>query len=157
MRLTPDSGVDELRIPLSQQKIPVVESPCFPVFRVTLEGDRAADFRFALAAVNHTAARRDQDSVEDSAIDPSLGRCLGAQGVNIVLARVQEAILAQGFSTTRVFVTAQNIASSQTLNITVIPGRIRPASPSPSAPAEISTNPPALPRKSSPRWAATVV
>lgn len=91
--------------------IPDKESPCFPIHRITLTGTDAETFRFALSAVTQGD-------------DAALGRCLGAQGINIVLARVQEAILAKGFVTTRVLAAPQDLNTGELL-LTIIPGRVR--------------------------------
>lgn len=85
------------------------ESPCFPISHISLVGDSAKHFQFALKPVI---------SGDDSAI----GRCLGAKGINKVLARVQNAILKKGYSTTRVLAAPQNLKCKK-LNLTVIPGR----------------------------------
>lgn len=95
----------------SNKKIPEQESPCFPIQRITLVGDDAESFQFALSVVL---------SGDDAALD----RCLGSEGVNIVLARVQEAILAKGFVTTRVFAAPQDLTTGE-LVLTVVPGRVR--------------------------------
>lgn len=50
--------------------------------------------------------------------------CVGAQGIDLVLTRVQNAILARGFVTTRLLAAPQDL-SSGALTLTVIPGRIR--------------------------------
>ena len=64
-------------------RIPHDESPCFTIDRITLTGDSAKTFEWALAAA-------------DLPGDPATGRCLGTQGVNIVMARIQNAIMARG-------------------------------------------------------------
>ncbi len=90
--------------------IPLNESPCFDIAHITLAGDEAARFQFALETV--TAGE-----------DAATGRCLGVQGINAVLARVQNAIVAKGYTTTRVLAAPQDLKSGQ-LDLTVIPGRI---------------------------------
>lgn len=92
-------------------RFPQSESPCFPISQIQMTGDSAARFKFALDPV-----------LEGD--DPALGRCLGTQGINLVLTRVQDAIAAQGFITTRVLVAPQDLKSGE-LSLTVIPGRIR--------------------------------
>ena len=51
-------------------------------------------------------------------------RCLGADAITEIARRVNRRILAQGYSTTRVSVAGQDLAS-QTLSFTLIPGVIR--------------------------------
>ena len=99
------------RPPVADTRIPEGETPCFPVALIQLTGDSAARFKFAL------------DSVLEGD-DPALGRCLGTQGINLVLTRVQNAIAAQGYVTTRVLVAPQDLKQGA-LTLTVIPGRIR--------------------------------
>lgn len=95
----------------SSEAIPDQESPCFPITRITLEGESAEHFNFALKTV--------LDEGRDIR-----GRCLGAQGINAILARVQNAMVAQGYVTTRVLAAPQDLKSGQ-LMLTVLPGRIR--------------------------------
>lgn len=76
------------------------ENPCFPIKSVSLSGQDAPLFSFALAGI---AGPDGQDS--------PVGRCLGVQGINLLQKRLQNAIIAQGFVTTRVVVQDQNIAS----------------------------------------------
>lgn len=56
--------------------------------------------------------------------DPALGRCLGAQGIQAVIDRLQHALIAKGYVTSRVMATPQDL-SSATLTLQVIPGRIQ--------------------------------
>ena len=55
--------------------------------------------------------------------DPPQGRCLGVQGINLVQKRLQNAIMARGYVTTRVVVENQNIASG-VLSLRPISGRL---------------------------------
>ncbi|MDP8782963.1 POTRA domain-containing protein, partial [Serratia marcescens] len=64
---------------------PVNESPCFTINRLTLVGESAARFQWAL----------------DAAADAK-GRCLGSQGIVLIINKVQNVILAKGYVTTRV-------------------------------------------------------
>lgn len=90
---TPDARVDgPAAVPVSE-RLPVDESPCFLIERIALGGDGAEQFGWALAAA---------DVAPDGATDRATGRCLGAQGINLVMARIQNAIVAAGYVTTRV-------------------------------------------------------
>ncbi|MDB5903637.1 MAG: Channel-forming transporter/cytolysins activator of TpsB family [Betaproteobacteria bacterium] len=104
VRLTPPV-TDEL------ERLPENESPCFVFHEVELTGEAAEKFQWALAAANPPA-------------DPALERCLGAGGINLTLKRVQNAVIARGFITTRVLAQPQDVASG-TLTLTLVPGRIR--------------------------------
>ncbi len=88
------------------------ESPCFRIERIVLDGELAGDFQGILAAA----------AGEDGGDNP-LGRCLGTEGVNIVLARLQQAVVARGYVTTRVLAAPQDL-SRGTLTLTLIPGRL---------------------------------
>lgn len=91
------------------------EKPCFDIDRVRLAGEGADRFAWAVAAV---------DREEGGAADPIAGRCIGMSGINLAMRRVQNAILARGYVTTRVLAQAQNLKSG-TLVLSVLPGRIR--------------------------------
>jgi hemolysin activation/secretion protein len=91
-------------------RLPTDESPCFRIDRIVLEGESSKIFQWALAAA-------------DPSDDPASGRCLGGAGINLVMTRVQNAIIARGYVTTRVLAAPQDIKPG-TLTLTVIPGRI---------------------------------
>jgi hemolysin activation/secretion protein len=95
-------------------QIPETETPCFTIHRIELIGDAASKFQFALDEVLTNAHKVNQ---------PILGRCLGAVGINAVMARVQHAIIAQGYVTTRVLATPQDLKSGH-LQLTIVPGRL---------------------------------
>ena len=86
---------------------PADESPCIVIHEVTLEGDDAAKFQWALKSVKKDAS----------------GRCLGGQGFNILMGRVQNAIVKKGYVTTRIVAAPQDLNSGR-LVLTVIPGRV---------------------------------
>ena len=86
---------------------PARETPCFPIDQIKLEGDQAARFASALAAA-----------------DDMRGRCLGGTGINVVLARVQNALIAQGYVTTRVVAAPQDLLGG-ILTLVLVPGRVR--------------------------------
>ncbi|MEJ8856666.1 ShlB/FhaC/HecB family hemolysin secretion/activation protein [Variovorax robiniae] len=94
------------------QRLPAQEAPCFRIDRLTLTGERSDSFEWVLDAA---AGLRGDDS--------PMGRCIGTQGVNIVLARLQQALIAKGWVTTRVLATPQDL-SQGTLMLTIVPGRI---------------------------------
>lgn len=86
------------------------ETPCFAIHRITLNGKQAEGFRWALAAADPEA-------------DPATGSCLGARAIAQVLQRVQNAIIAQGFITTRVLAEPQDL-STGSLELALVPGRV---------------------------------
>ena len=87
--------------------LPRNESPCFVINKIILDGEEAEQFQWALKSVN----------------DEALGHCLGAEGVNYVMAVMQNIIIKQGFVTTRLLVPPQALARG-TLTLTLVPGRI---------------------------------
>ena len=92
--------------PLAVTAYPANEKPCFPLHSVSLQGEEAGRFQWALAAVNDIN-----------------GRCLGGQGIKLAMDRVQNAILARGFVTTRVMAREQDLRQG-VLTLTLQPGRI---------------------------------
>lgn len=94
------------------EALPADESPCFRIESLHLDGEDAQLFRWALKAA-------------DPKQDPATGRCLGTEGINVVMKRIQNAIIAKGFVTTRVLAAPQDLKGSQTLTVSVVPGYIR--------------------------------
>lgn len=107
---TPDVRLPR-EAPGAVDRIPANETPCFPIQAIRLEGDDASRFQWALKAANPHA-------------DPAAGRCLGTAGINVVMKRVQNTLIARGYVTTRVLAKPQDLRSS-VLTLTVVPGRIR--------------------------------
>lgn len=94
------------------QRLPGNEAPCFTLRQITLRGDEAARFGGLLDAM----AGADGD-------DSPLLKCVGARGIDLVLQRAQNALVAQGYVTSRVLAEPQDLGTGQ-LALTVIPGRI---------------------------------
>lgn len=94
------------------QRIPGSESPCFRIDRVLLVGEESESFQWAVADLSGPEGN-----------DFPVGRCLGTAGVNVVLARAQQAVIARGFVTTRVLAAPQDL-STGTLTLSLVPGRI---------------------------------
>ena len=100
--------------PGAAQPLPEGESPCFRIERITLEGEQADRFQWLLDQADGRAAGLSESP---------LGRCLGTQGINIVLARLQQALIAKGWITSRVLAAPQDL-SKGTLALTLVPGRV---------------------------------
>lgn len=77
----------------SSELLPRNETPCFPIERIRLDGEGAQRFLWSLSAA-------------DPENDTATGRCLGAEGISVVMARVQNAVVARGFVTTRILASA---------------------------------------------------
>lgn len=95
----------------SSELLPRNETPCFPIGRIRLDGEDAQRFLWSLSAA-------------DPENDTATGRCLGAEGIGVVMARVQNAVVARGFVTTRILASPQDLKGG-ILTLTVVPGRIR--------------------------------
>ncbi len=109
VRLPSATGVaDATRLTLN-------EAPCFRIDNIVLIGGAADKFQWGLAAADQAAVGQE---------DVATGHCLGARAIDLVVRRVQNAILARGYVTTRVLVAPQDLKAG-TLTLTVIPGRIR--------------------------------
>ena len=96
------------------KRLPAAEEPCFIIDDIVFDG-AASDFAWALEYA---------DRVDDSDIDRARGRCLGSTAINLVMKRVQNAIIARGYITTRVLAPPQDLRSG-VLRLTIVPGRIR--------------------------------
>jgi hemolysin activation/secretion protein len=100
--------------PTDHFRLPTKESPCFTIKRILLVGDMAKKFQWALASANRA---------DDGKKDPATNRCLGARGINLVMRRIQNAIVKRGYVTTRVLAKPQNL-NNGILELILIPGRI---------------------------------
>lgn len=116
-------------------RLPVGESPCFPIQQIELRGAAAQQFAWVLDAL-----------ASPDGLDGPLSRCLGAAGIGVLLQRAQHAVVARGFVTSRVMVEPQDLQSGR-LSLTVVPGRIRevrfanPSAPHPSARSALAAQP----------------
>lgn len=95
--------------------LPADEQPCFKIHRIELTGEGRDQFAWALAH-----ADRSPTGLPDAPV----GRCLGAEGVRVVMTRIQNAIIARGYVTTRVLAAPQNL-NEGVLSLSVLPGRVR--------------------------------
>jgi hemolysin activation/secretion protein len=98
---------------LDTKSLPRQEQPCFPIKHIVLAGEAAEQFQWALDTVN----------LREGQPDAIIGQCLGTQGIDRVMTRLQRAIIDRGFVTTRVLLSPQKLDNG-ILAITVIPGRI---------------------------------
>ncbi len=96
-------------------RLPSDESPCIQIDRLAIEGDATAQFSWLLASA---------DRGVDGGSDPAIPRCLGVGGIAAVLSRLQQALVAKGYVTSRVLVGPQNLRTG-TLSLTLVPGRVR--------------------------------
>ena len=108
---------------LADQRLPEQETPCFQIDAIalrTMDVSRSTAkgknrFPWAVEAANYTGTGES---------DTAIGRCLGAGGINLVMRRIQNAIVSKGYVTTRVLAGPQNLQTGE-LVLTVILGHIR--------------------------------
>jgi hemolysin activation/secretion protein len=109
VRLTPDvPAFDSRRLPLDEQ-------PCFRINSVSFNGSEGT-------SINLEPLQ--QGLAGPGGGDDPIGRCLGAQGVSQLIQRAQDALIAQGFVTSRVLAQPQDL-SGGALALQVLPGRIQ--------------------------------
>jgi hemolysin activation/secretion protein len=89
--------------------LPQNESPCFTINEIRLD-DPSGQFDGMATAANLPG-------------DPATGRCLGSRGINLVMARIQNAFVKRGYVTTRVLAEAQDLTTG-VLTLKLIPGRL---------------------------------
>jgi hemolysin activation/secretion protein len=92
-----------------RQRLPD-EEPCIRIERIGIEG--------ALATA---ALRQALDGVGGD--DPPAGRCLGGQGITLLLQRLQQALMERGYITSQAHAPAQDLRSG-TLTLQVLEGRV---------------------------------
>jgi hemolysin activation/secretion protein len=95
-------------------KLPADEQPCFVLSQILL--DSGTD---PLPKGLQEALSRDPDNNADN----PTGQCIGAQGVQLLIDRVQNALISQGFVTSRVLAAPQNLQTG-TLTLNVFMGKL---------------------------------
>lgn len=90
------------------------ERPCFVIRKVHLDGQRAERFGASLSRIIEG-----KDS--EHGLASPIGRCLGAQSIQVLAVRLQDLLIEQGYVTTRVLVTPQDISGGN-LTLTIMPG-----------------------------------
>ena len=81
-------------------RFPDKEEPCFLIHELKVESGDAPrhDWSWLRAELD-----------QPPGAEPALGRCLGAEGIGVVLARLQQAIVSRGWITTRVMAPPQDL------------------------------------------------
>ena len=111
LETNPDVRLQNQAVERPSDQFPEQESPCFKINKISLIGEENHRFKFALSVVTEGK-------------DKAIGRCLGVEGINVVITRVQNAVVEKGFITTRVLVAPQDLKSGE-LVLVVIPGKLR--------------------------------
>lgn len=113
-QVLPDVRLPMPEGPKARELLPRDEKPCVVINDIALQGADADRFRWALKAA---------DVSSQGSADSVVGRCVGAQGLNVLIDRIQNAIIERGFVTTRVMAPQQNL-SGGTLSLAVVVGRV---------------------------------
>lgn len=109
-------------IPKAEQfQLPVAETPCFTIQQFVLEvpnqlSPAAHQYGASALSLDHFRFARDF-------LEQYTGRCIGREGINLIVKGVTEKILERGYSTTRIGIPEQDL-SGGTLKLTLIPGMI---------------------------------
>ncbi|MDH0864650.1 ShlB/FhaC/HecB family hemolysin secretion/activation protein [Mitsuaria sp. GD03876] len=99
--------------PPARQRLRDDESPCFPIREIELRG-----------VEDQPRMAREIRALDGPQGDDSpIGRCLGATGVATLVTRLQDALIEDGFITTRVLAPPQDLSSGR-LVLAVVPGRV---------------------------------
>jgi hemolysin activation/secretion protein len=98
------------------------ETPCFRIDRIVLDvPDSLPD---AAKAQGASALPMDRFAFARAWLDHYAGRCIGKQGIDVLVKGLSQAILSRGHVTTRVLVPEQDLTGG-TLKLALIPGVIR--------------------------------
>lgn len=95
------------------ERIPDDETPCFRIDKIAIRGDVDGKFPW----LPDTSAGPNGD-------DSAIGKCVGGKGLALILRRMQNRLIAEGYITSRVSLEEQDLRSGL-LEITLVPGRIR--------------------------------
>lgn len=93
-------------------RLPVAENPCYNINSIHIDGEGAADFAWIQDAFSGVAND-----------DAPFGRCIGAQGINLLLKRGQNALVAKGFITSRLLAQQQDLKTGK-LSLSLVLGRV---------------------------------
>ncbi|NIY48075.1 ShlB/FhaC/HecB family hemolysin secretion/activation protein [Cedecea colo] len=104
---TPDIRLSTSDVASGKLTLPA-ETPCFPVQHVELSGHDSLPHWLPLQRLANQAA----------------GKCLGSQGINLLMSTLQNRIISHGWTTSRVLAPAQDLKSGR-LQLIVFPGKIR--------------------------------
>ena len=127
-RLRAETNVDvQLQLPpADRRRLPTQETPCFPIRSIELSlaeqststGAPTPDRYLEDLQTRMLTAMAGPDGT-----DSPTGRCLGQQGIAMVIKRAQDSALQSGLVTTRVVAQPQNL-SAGVLGLTLMPGYV---------------------------------
>ena len=108
----------EVRLPAAATAsvglLPTDESPCFKIHNVTLDSGLDSEPKDLLDAIGKTTS---------GVLDSPIGRCIGAQGIQIVIDRLQNELITRGYVTSRILAKPQNLQNG-TLALELLLGKI---------------------------------
>ena len=110
LQSAPDVHLPSSAVNATASLLPLNETACFMIERIELVGAQAQRFAWLKDALNGDH-------------DAPLHRCLGANGINVILTRAQDALVAKGWVTSRVLAAPQDLTTG-TLVLSVLAGRI---------------------------------
>lgn len=108
-RMAPDADILRPTTTAATLEIPENESPCFNLHRLELTGKKLTEVSWLK---------------ESAGVDFSTAPCIGSKGVEVILARMQQAVIEHGYVTSRVMVVPQNLRDG-VLTVSFIPGVLR--------------------------------
>ncbi len=92
-------------------RLPLDESPCFAIHSIDV---REASQAFSWLNTSFSGPEQN---------DSPIGKCLGTQGIGLVLKRAQDALIAKGLVTSRALAQPQDLSTGR-LVVDVVPGRV---------------------------------
>lgn len=99
--------------------LPVVdEAPCFVINRIELLGDQTSDFQWLLGF-----AQMGSDKKGKPVFDGYQGRCLGINGVSLLVKRMEGGLIEKGYSTSKLLLEHQNLKQG-ILNVRLVVGLV---------------------------------
>lgn len=104
----------KFQINTPQLKLPEKESPCFPINKISLQDYNLPNQPSQFSHLLQKAFNQ---------LTLTFPYCLGGDGLNVVMKQIQNEIIKQGFVTTRVVASAQDLHSGE-LVLTVVAGKI---------------------------------
>lgn len=91
------------------------EAPCFVIHQIIVTGEQSEKFQWLTSAAERTASGKE---------DLPWNRCLGTTALNQIMERMQSALIARGYVTSRVLAAPQDL-STGVVTLQFFPGRIR--------------------------------
>ncbi|QLB12912.1 hemolysin activation/secretion protein [Bisgaardia hudsonensis] len=105
----------KFQIRSSRLYLPQEETPCYPIQKITLKDYNSSNQKSQFKPLL-------QETFKE--LNLTFPHCLGGEGLNIVMKQLQNNIIKQGFVTSRVVASPQDLHSG-ILELTVIKGRVR--------------------------------